>query len=465
MAGILEVVRPLTVFVPEIESPRAPVPYKKRATWTVICLFFFLVCCQIPLFGIQISDSADPFSFIRSLVASNRGTLMELGISPIVTASMIMQLLIGLGIVQIDRTVKEDVVLAQRVEKLLALLLTAAEAVVYILSGMYGPMQQLGPIRIVLIFVQLMAAGVIVMLLDEVLQKGYGIGSGISLFIATNVCENIVWKALSPIAIQTQRGTEFEGAIIATFHAFFTKPFFQAVYLSFFRSGNPNLLNLIATIVVFLVVIYCQNLRVDLPVVVKGQRGDMGSHSIKLFYTSNTPIILLSSAIGNITLISRTLHRAFPENFFVSLFGSWEDLNGHSFPRGGFAYYLYPPSFTTMFFDPIHAIIYTLIILTSCAALATVWLHVSKSSAKDVHEQFKLQNREIAGFPGNSTYHILNKYIPTAAAFGGIAVGLLTIFSDLVGAIGSGTSLLLTANILSGYVFMIAEGKEELQEF
>eukprot|EP00461_Guttulinopsis_vulgaris_P001154 UN01154 len=452
MSAILRLVQPLTTYVPEVKPPARPVQFKQRAYWTTICLFFFLVCCQIPLFGVHISDSEDPLSFIRTIVASNRGTLMELGISPLVTASMIMQLLIGLGIIAVDRQVKEDQELAQRAEKLLAVLITFAEAVVYVFSGMYGPVSQLGPIRIVLILVQLLAAGIMVMLLDELLQKGYGLGSGISLFIATNVCETIFWKAFSPVTIQTQRGTEFEGAVIATFHAFLTKPLFQAIYVSFFRSGFPNLMNLIATLGVFLVVIYCQNLRVDLPVAIRGRRGVFGSHSIKLFYTANIPIILLSSCISNISFMSRLLHRSFPDNIFVSLIGSWEDVSGHSIPKGGLAYYLFPPTFTTMLYDPIHAIIYTIIILSSCAFLATLWLQVSQSSAKHVYEQFKQYDREIAGFPGYSTYHILNKYIPTAAAFGGIAVGLLTIFSDLVGAIGSGTSLLLCANIISGYV-------------
>jgi preprotein translocase subunit SecY len=53
---------------------------------------------------------------------------------------------------------------------------------------------------------QLFVAGLIVLLLDELLQKGYGLGSGISLFIATNICETIVWKAFSPTTINTGRG-------------------------------------------------------------------------------------------------------------------------------------------------------------------------------------------------------------------------------------------------------------------
>jgi protein transport protein SEC61 subunit alpha len=45
---------------------------------------------------------------MRVILASNRGTLMELGISPMVTASMIMQLLAGSKLIDVDQNVKED---------------------------------------------------------------------------------------------------------------------------------------------------------------------------------------------------------------------------------------------------------------------------------------------------------------------------------------------------------------------
>jgi protein transport protein SEC61 subunit alpha len=76
--------------------------------WTAITLFIFLVCSQIPLYGIMSSDSADPLYWMRVILASNRGTLMELGITPIVTSSMIMQLLAGSHIIEVDYSLKED---------------------------------------------------------------------------------------------------------------------------------------------------------------------------------------------------------------------------------------------------------------------------------------------------------------------------------------------------------------------
>merc|ERR1711967_76077 len=140
------------------------------------------------------------------LLASNRGTLMELGISPIITSGLVMQLLAGSKIIDVDQGLKEDRALFSGAQKLFGILITVGEAVAYVISGMYGDVRELG------------AGNVILIILDELLQKGYGLGSGISLFIATNICETIVWKTFSPTTINTGRGTEFEGALVALFH-------------------------------------------------------------------------------------------------------------------------------------------------------------------------------------------------------------------------------------------------------
>merc|ERR1712167_407297 len=144
--------------------------------------------------------------------------------SPIITSGMILQLLVGAKMIDVNMQSKEDRELYQAANKLFALLITFGEAVAYLLSGMYGPVGELGLINAVLIIAQLFLAGFMVLMLDELLQKGYGLGSGISLFIATNICELILWKSFSPVTIRTDQGTEFEGAVIATFHFLLTKP-------------------------------------------------------------------------------------------------------------------------------------------------------------------------------------------------------------------------------------------------
>ena len=148
---------------------------------------------------------------------------MELGISPIITSSMIMQLAAGAKLIDVDMSSQEDRTLFQATQKLFAIIITIGEALAYLLSGMYGPVNEIGPLNGCIIIFQLSFSGIIVILLDELLQKGYGLGSGISLFIATNICEVILWKSFSPITIRTDQGAEFEGAIIALFHFLLTK--------------------------------------------------------------------------------------------------------------------------------------------------------------------------------------------------------------------------------------------------
>merc|ERR1712199_82236 len=192
---------------------------------------------------------------------------------------------------------------------------------------------------------QLLFASLVVLVLDELLQKGYGLGSGISLFIATNICESIIWKAFSPTTINTGKGTEFEGAVIALFHLLVSRTDkVLALKEAFYRQSAPNLTNLFATVLVFFVVIYFQGFRVDLPVRYHKVRGQQGTYPIKLFYSSNIPIILQTALVSNLYFFSQLLYRRFKSNMLVNLLGQWQetDLGGQSIPVGGVVYYISP---------------------------------------------------------------------------------------------------------------------------
>ncbi|KRY75982.1 Protein transport protein Sec61 subunit alpha-like 2, partial [Trichinella pseudospiralis] len=421
----LEFVKPFCGVIPEVSKPERKIQFREKMLWTAITLFIFLVCCQIPLFGIMSSDSADPFYWMRVIMASNRGTLMELGIGPIVTSSLIMQLLAGAKIIEVGDTPKDRA----------------------LFNGAQKQPSSIGAGICLLIVVQLVVAGLIVLLLDELLQKGYGLGSGISLFIATNICETIVWKAFSPATVNTGRGTEFEGAVIALFHLLATRgDKTRALREAFYRQNLPNLMNLMATLFIFAVVIYFQGFRVDLPIKSARYRGQYSSYPIKLFYTSNIPIILQSALVSNLYMISQMLASKFSGNFFINWIGRWSDASSgyRSYPIGGLCYYLSPPeSLSHILEDPIHCIVYIIFMLGSCAFFSKTWIDVSGSSAKDVAKQLKEQQMVMRGHREKSMIHELNRYIPTAAAFGGLCIGALSVMADFIGAIGSGTGILL----------------------
>jgi len=453
--------------LPEVQTPNRKVPFREKALWTAITLFSFLVCCQIPLYGIRSTESSDPFYWSRVILASNRGTLMELGISPIVTSGLVMQLLAGARLIEVDQSKPEEKELFAGAQKLFGLIITLGQASVYVFSGMYGDWADLGAGNAFLLIVQLLFAGILVIVWDELLQKGYGLGSGISLFIATNICETIIWKSFSPTTIQTASGTQYEGALIALVHLLVTRTDkVRALREAFYRQNLPNVTNLLATVVVFAIVIFFQGFRVDLPVKHKNQRGAGGTYPIKLFYTSNIPIILQTALVSQFYFISQLIYRRFPSNPLIAMMGTWKEIEGYSgqfYPVGGFAYYISPPrTLTELMLDPFHTIFYLTFVLGTCAIFSRTWIEVSGSSPKDVAKQLRDQNMVMKGHRESSLIKLLYRYIPTAAAFGGLCIGALSVMADFMGAIGSGTGILLAVTIIYQYFELFAK---EAQDF
>lgn len=463
---LLYALRPFLSYIPEVASPDRKVQFREKAMWTAITLFIFLVCSQIPLYGIMSSESSDPMYWMRVILASNRGTLMELGVTPIITSGMIMQFLVGSQLLVVDYTIKEERALFSGAQKLFAIIIALGQATVSVWSGVYGDPKQIGAGISILLVLQLCVAAVITMLLDELLQKGYGLGSGISLFIATNICETIIWKAFSPTTYNTGKGTEFEGAVIALFHLLFTRgDKVRALKEAFYRDNLPNVTNLMATILVFAIVIYLQGFRVEIPVKSNRFRGQQGSYPIKLFYTSNMPIMLQSALVSNIFFVSQLLYKRFPDNLLVQLIGVWKSPEGipQEFATSGFAYYISPPhSLVNALSDPLHFIVYVTFMLSACAMFSKTWIEVSGSSPRDVAKQLKDQQMVMRGHREGSMYKELKRIIPTAAAFGGLCIGALSVAADLLGAIGSGTGILLAVTIIYQYFEIFVKEQNDM---
>ena len=173
--------RPFTRIMPEAKAPDREVSFKEKLIWTAVILVIYLIMSNIPLYGIDQTQSVDYFYWMRVILASQRGRLTEFGIGPIVTAGLVMQLLVGSKIINVDMTDPVERGLFSGVQKVMAILLTIAQAIAYLLGGAFG--DDLGTTASILVFVQLLFATVILMLMDEMIQKGWGLGSGVSLFI------------------------------------------------------------------------------------------------------------------------------------------------------------------------------------------------------------------------------------------------------------------------------------------
>src|SRR5665647_13794 len=241
----LSLFKPIGRILPEIKKPERKVSFNEKIFWTALVLVIFLVMTEIPLYGVAQSAS-DQFGQLRVIFASNRGTLMELGIGPIVTAGLILQLLAGSSIIQCDMSNSEDRGLFTSASKVFSILLTAIQAGAYIISGMYGTLA--GP-TVIVIFLQLIGAGIIVMLMDELVQKGWGLGSGISLFIMAGVAQNILWSMFSPT----------NGLFVGSLSALVSGQQTLVAWLIGSASGiYPSLLGFIATIIAFIIIIYLE---------------------------------------------------------------------------------------------------------------------------------------------------------------------------------------------------------------
>jgi len=184
----IQLFKPLARFLPEAKPPQRRVGFNQKLLWTGLALIIYFIMGEIALYGLTAGEGFE-MSYLRVIFASNRGTLLELGIGPIVTAGLILQLLAGSGIINVDMSNPEDRGLFTTASKFFAILLTGVQAFAYIIGGVYGT---LAPQTSIVIFLQLLFAGVIIILLDEMIQKGWGIGSGISLFIMGGVAQRIL---------------------------------------------------------------------------------------------------------------------------------------------------------------------------------------------------------------------------------------------------------------------------------
>jgi len=314
---------------------------------------------------------------------------------------------------------------------------------------MYGAIT--GPTTLV-IFIQLIAAGIIVMLMDELVQKGWGLGSGISLFIMAGVAQNIFWSAFSPPAgLFVGSLSNYLGGSLSLFDWVFGS-----------ASGTyPSLLGFIATIAVFLIVIYLEGIRVELPMSYAGYKGFRSRYPIKLLYVSNLPVIFASALFANVyffaQLLWSQLGRPAPgTNLFFQVFGdfSYNATSGAVAPAGGLAYFVTAPrNIQNVVTDPLRAAAYLGIIVAFCAVFSLVWLEVGGLGPGKVAQQLMDSGMQIPGYrrSGRPIEAILKRYIPVVTVLGGIVVGLVAGFSDFLGVFGSGTGILLSVGIIYQY--------------
>lgn len=227
---------PFTKLLPYVKKAPATLQMRQKIFYTFMALLVYIVGQQIPLYGMQKVINKDPSYWLREIFLSQRGTVMELGLGPTMTSDFVVRMLVSAGVLQYNRASDAETVLFGRVQNLFGAVFTLFQAIFHVIAGMYGSVSQLGVVNAILIVCQLTFASVLMQTLDGMLDNGWGVGQGASLFSTASTCIQIVWKSLSFMKIDRAYGTEYEGAIPAAIHMIITRgDKFEAIQQAFFR--------------------------------------------------------------------------------------------------------------------------------------------------------------------------------------------------------------------------------------
>ncbi len=480
-----EILDPIIAILPDVKRPVQKPTLQRRLMWVAIALVIFFILSQIPPIGmltpqrlkqIQVTDPAryaqlsqeysnvlQRVAFlenVQTILASRLGTLGTLGIGPIVMASIILQLLVGAELIQMD---KKRYMAATKVG---GILFAFFEGAIYVWSG-FLPIEPTGisllpipgiahlfDINALLVILQIALGSIILLFLDEVVSK-WGIGSGIGLFIVGGVSEVVIYRSLHPSY----------GSIPSFINAIINE---GALHLDIIAP-------LLATILVFLIVVYGEGMRVEIPLTLGRIRGIGGRFPLKLFYVSNIPVILAAALFANVQLFASMMANAgIP---WLGMFGA----NGQPLPSmvlsldpGKFsipiAWMVRSPygvvsgwtAIQQNFINPaqtifgiiplelVHILFYLGFMIGTCIIFGKFWVETTGMGPKQVARQLQSAGLSIPGFRRDPRVmeRVMERYIPVVTVIGSAAVGGLAALADLTGAYGTGTGILLSVGIL-----------------
>lgn len=473
---------------PTITKPERHVRFNEKMWTTTFVLIIYFAMTNVMLYGLS-GQALDLFSGFRSIMAGASGTIMHLGIGPIVTGSIIMQLFAGAKIIRLDLSNSEDKAMYQGVQKLLVLIMIPIEAIPQT-YGFLDPMEFLidsygmGWANFVIV-AQLFAGSYLVFLLDELVSK-WGIGSGMSLFIAAGVSQSTFVGTLSPLPVTSGLGYSMSnppsGTLPMIFYMFREATNYEMIRSNGFESillthVNP-LAALFSSVVVFLVVAYAESSKLELPLTHGKVRGHRGKYPIRLVYASNIPVILMAALLANINMFTLLFwsHPTLSQTPFLGRegYGSLSEYigtyeQGQTTASGGFAWYASMVNGVNDWLLPllnqtgdafghsltqimVHVVFYVVLMTVGSMVFAKFWIDTTNMGTKDVAKQIERTGMQIPGFRKNPKVleKILENYIPPVTYFSGAFVGLLAAGADLLGTVGNatGTGLLLAVGII-----------------
>jgi preprotein translocase subunit SecY len=486
--------KPVLDRMPAVKKPEIHVRFGTKLWWTFGILFLYFILTNVMIYGLDQQKAVDVFAGFRAIMAGASGSLMHLGIGPIVTGSIIMQLFTGAKIIGLDLTKKEDKAIYQGTQKLLVIIMIFVEAVPQT-YGLLSPstafdktLNDLSPgnganIARFAIVMQLFVGSYLVFLMDEVVSK-WGMGSGVSLFIAAGVAEQIFigsvnWAPVTntlPMSLTNPpSGTIPKTIYLATTMSSsdMTRGGYEIIFIQ-----NPNpMIAFIGTIFIFLIVAYAESSSIELPLAHGKVRGARGRYPIRLIYASNIPVILMSALLANINMFALLFWqhptlRQTPVIGHAWWVGAYTDPNSPTVPTMGGAYYTYQIAGLSEWLLPLmnplqysaymrghetwqvfaHLAVYIGMMIVGSILFAKFWIDTTNMGPEDVAKQIERSGMQIPGFRRDPRVlkQVLMRYIPVVTTLSGAAVGALAAFADMIGTVGncSGTGVLLMTGII-----------------
>lgn len=421
--------------LPEVRPPtEKKVSFNVKLKWTLVILVGFFILSNVSLFGIS-ESSLSRFEYLAILLGTSFGSIISLGIGPIVMASIILQLLTGAQIINIDTNTTEGKKFFQGLQKLLAFAFVVFEALVYVL--MKGIAAEPGFTGLVIF--QLCLGGILIIFMDEVIQK-WGFGSGVSLFIAAG----IGWRLFAQLFqfIGPQGTFEASGKVLAIV---------ASVIVGDGTGVARALFPIIVTAILFLAVVFAQSLKVEIPLAFDRVRGHSVKWPLNFFYSGVMPVIFVSALAANVQLFASMIQNWLGHATFLGGFGAGgQAVSGMSFWIGSTPILetIITGSFRWIY--AVQAIGHILFYTLFSVIFAFFWVTTSGQDARGQAKKIINSGMSMPGFRKDERVleSILKRYVTPLTVMGGAAIGILASVANLLGALVGGTAILLVIMIL-----------------
>ncbi|MCA9487676.1 MAG: preprotein translocase subunit SecY [Nanoarchaeota archaeon] len=437
--------------IPEVKSPsEKKLSFNVKLKWTLIVLGAFFILANITLFGLS-AAAIERFEYLAIILGTDFGSIISLGIGPIVMGSIILQLLTGAGIIRLDLNTHEGKKFFQGLQKILVMFFIVFEALVYVLMNGLQPMPGFGAI----VIAQLILGGLAIYYMNEVSEK-WGFGSGVSLFIAAGVSWRLITQAFQFIDVQGKNclmnfsTTACSGKVLVLIQSIIQK------YPTEFLSAAAAL---VVTTLIFLAIVWAQSLKVEIPLSYGRIRGYGVKWPLSFFYSSVIPVIFAAALVANVQLFGGILENWLGHPTFLGHF-----IDGQAV--SGLAFWLHSTNILELIirggFLPVYllqGVIHIVVFMALCTIFSIFWVKTSGMDSKAQAEKISSSGLQVAGFRQDNRIleSILDRYIMPLTVMGGAAIGLLAALTDLMGALVGGTAILLVIMIMYQFYQSIAQ--------